>query len=93
MLTWISFYKYSAQYSPQAVSCFLHTHYQTNTAERGMTISCFLVGYCEIEVKIFFNLTLVTPVKILIFMFLLIACASQPDGNMTVFTLNFLCLM
>ena len=43
-------------------------------------------------VKIFFDLTLVAPVKIPIFMFLLprlIACASQPDRNMTLFTLNF----
>ena len=42
--------------------------------------------------KIFFDLTPVAPVKIPIFMFLLpmlIACASQPDGNMTSFTLNF----
>ena len=55
-------------------------------------ISCFPVGYQEISVKIFFNLTLV-PVKIPIFMFLLprlIARASQPDGNMTSFTLHFL---
>ena len=55
-------------------------------------ISCFPVGYREISVKIFFDLTLVAPVKIPIFMFLLprlIACASQPDGNMTSFTLNF----
>ena len=34
-------------------------------------ISCFPVGYREIAVKIFFDLTLVPPVKILIFMFLL----------------------
>ena len=36
-----------------------------------------------------------TPVKIPLFMFLLprlIARASQPDGNMTSFTLNFSCL-
>ena len=42
--------------------------------------------------KIFFDLTLVPPVKMLIFMFLLprsIARASQPDGNMTSFTLHF----
>ena len=42
--------------------------------------------------KIFFNLTLIPPVKIPIFMFLLprlIARASQPDGNMTSFTLHF----
>ena len=64
------------------------------TQEREMHtfISCFPVGYREISVKIFFDLTLVVPVKIPIFMFLLprlIACASQPDGNMTSFTLNF----
>ena len=56
-------------------------------------ISCFPVGYQEISVKIFFDLTLVPPVKIPIFTFLLprlIACASQPDGNMTSFTLHFL---
>ena len=55
-------------------------------------ISCLPVGYREISVKIFFDLTLVAPVKILIFTFLLprlIARASQPDGNMTSFTLNF----
>ena len=34
-------------------------------------ISCFPVGYREIAVKIFFYLTLVAPVKIPIFMFLL----------------------
>ena len=54
--------------------------------------SCFPVGYREILVKIFFNLTLVSPVKIPIFMFLLprlIARASQPDGSMTSFTLHF----
>ena len=51
-----------------------------------------MVGYPEISVKIFFNLTLVPPVKILIFMFLLprlIVHASQPDGNTTSFTLHF----
>ena len=55
-------------------------------------ISCFPVGYREIAVKVFFDLTLVPPVKIPIFMFLLprlIAHASQPDGNMTSFTLQF----
>ena len=55
-------------------------------------ISCFPVGYLEIAVKIFFDLTPVPPVKIPIFMFLLfrlIAHASQPDGNMTSFTLHF----
>ena len=39
-----------------------------------------------------FDLTLVAPVKIPIFMFLLsrlIARASLPDGNMTSFTLHF----
>ena len=48
--------------------------------------------YREISVKIFFDLTLVAPVKIPIFTLLLprlIARASQPDGNMTSFTLNF----
>ena len=42
--------------------------------------------------KIFFDVTLVPPVKIPIFMFLLlrlIARASQLDGNMTSFTLHF----
>ena len=50
------------------------------------------VGYREILVKIFSNLTLVPLVKIPIFTFLLpglIAHASQPDGNMTSFTLHF----
>ena len=39
-----------------------------------------------------FDLTLVPPVKIPIFMFLLprlIAHVTQPDGNMTSFTLHF----
>ena len=57
-----------------------------------LLISCFPVGYREISVKIFFYLTLVPPVKIPIFTFLLprlIARASQPDGNMTSFTLHF----
>ena len=55
-------------------------------------ISCFPVGYREILVKIFLDLTLAAPVKIPISMVLLprlIARASQPDGNMTSFTLNF----
>ena len=55
-------------------------------------ISCVTVGYREISVKIFFDFTLVPPVKIPMFMFLLprlIARASQPDGNMTSFTLHF----
>ena len=42
--------------------------------------------------KIFFDLTLVAPVKIPIFMFFLsslIARASQPAGNMTSFILHF----
>ena len=55
-------------------------------------ISCFPVGYLEISVKIFFDLTPAPPVKIPIFMFLLprlIARASQPDGNITSFTLHF----
>ena len=58
-------------------------------------ISCFPVGYREIAVKIFFDFTMAPLVKILIFMLLLsrlIACASQPDGNMTSFTFHFLCL-
>ena len=57
-----------------------------------LIISCFPVGYGEIPVKIFFDLTLVAPVKIPIFTFLLprlIARASQPDGNMTLFNLHF----
>ena len=52
-------------------------------------ISCFPVGYSEIAVKIFFNLSLELQVKIPIFMFLssrLIAGSSQPDENMTLFT-------
>ena len=60
--------------------------------KRNTFISCFPVGYREISVKIFFDLTLVPPVKIPIFTFLLprlIARASQPDGNMTSFTLHF----
>ena len=55
-------------------------------------ISCFPVGYREISVKIFFDLTLVAPVKIRIcicWLPRLIVHASQPDGNMTSFTLNF----
>ena len=39
--------------------------------EIGVVISCFQVGYHEIALKIFFNFTLVPPVKIQIFMFLL----------------------
>ena len=42
--------------------------------------------------NIYFDLTLVPPVKIPIFTFLLprlIAHASQPDGNMTSFNLHF----
>ena len=42
--------------------------------------------------NIFFDLTPVPPVKIPTFMFLLprlISRASQPDGNMTSFTLHF----
>ena len=55
-------------------------------------ISSFQVGYREISVKIFFDLTLVAPVKIPIFTFLLprlMARVSQPDGNMTSLTLHF----
>ena len=55
-------------------------------------ISCLPVGYREISVKLFFDLTLVTPVKKPIFLFLfpgLIARASQPDGNTTSFILHF----
>ena len=62
------------------------------TIELSRYISCYPVGYREISVKIFFDFTLVAPVKISIFMFLfprLIARASQPDGNMTSFTLHF----
>ena len=57
-----------------------------------LLISYFPYGYREISVKIFFDLTLVPPVKIPIFTFLLprlIERASQPDGNMTSFTLHF----
>ena len=59
-------------------------------------ISCHPVGYQEISLKIFFDLTLVPSVEIPLFMFLLtrlIARVSQPDGNMTSFTLHFLHLM
>ena len=55
-------------------------------------ISCFPVEYREKAVKIFFDHSLVPPVKIPIFMFLLfrlIVRASQPDGNVTSFTLDF----
>ena len=65
--------------------------FQEPEDEKRCIISCFPVGYRKISVKIFFDLTLVVPVKIPIFMFLLprlIARASQPDGNMTSFTLN-----
>ena len=66
-----------------------YVHY---VAEIKQIISCFPVGYREISVKIFFDLTLVPPVEITIFTFLLprlIARASQPDRNMTSFTLHF----
>ena len=56
-----------------------------------LVMSFFPVGYREILVKIFFDLILVPPVKIPIFMFLLsrlTARASQPDGNITSFTLS-----
>ena len=64
--------------------------------QKSFIISCFRVGYREILVKNFFDLTLVPPVKIQIFIILLpklIARASQPDGNMTSFTLHFSRLM
>ena len=76
----------------------MQKHVTSRTALSGckpiilIIISYFPVGYREILVKIFFDLTLVSPVKIPIFMFLLprlIAHASQPDGNMTSFTLRF----
>ena len=54
--------------------------------QRGFNIYFMPSGYREIAVKIFFNLTLVPPAKIPIFMFLLyrfIVRVSQPDGNMT----------
>ena len=63
-----------------------------NIGENIFIISCFQVGYREISVKIFFDLRLVPPVEIPTFTFLLprlIARASQPDGNMTSFTLHF----
>ena len=69
------------------------SRYPTRKHKMTSIISCFPVGYREIAVKIFFDLTLVRPVKIPIFMFLLsrlIARVSQPDGNMTSFTLYFL---
>ena len=68
------------------------SRYPTTKHEIRGIISCFPVGYREISVKIFFDLTLVPPVKKPTFMFLLpwlIAPASQPDGNMTSFTLHF----
>ena len=54
------------------------------TVKCSSIISCFPVGYREISVKIFFDLTLVAPLKIPIFTFLLprlIARPSQPNGN------------
>ena len=66
--------------------------YCTDFCKYHIFISCFPVGYREIAVKYFSILTLVEPVKISIFIFLLsrlIARASQPDGNMTLFTLLF----
>ena len=75
-------------------------HYDSNKTVGGVCdtnliiffISCFPVGYQEISVKIFFDLTLVRPEKIPIFMFLLPWLnehASQPDRNMMSFTLHF----
>ena len=61
-------------------------------ARLAIIISRFPVGYQEISVRIIFDPTLVPPVKIPIFMFLLprlIARASQQDGNMTSFILHF----
>ena len=71
---------------------FMSGNSQSKMLRIHVFISCFPVGYREISVKIFLDLTLVALVKIPIFMFLLsrlIARASQPDGNMTSFTLHF----
>ena len=77
---------------------FPHGHQKSSLCGKGLIfiISYFPVEYREICEKIFFDLTLVAPVKIPIFMFSLprlIAHASQPDGNMTSFTLHFSRLM
>ena len=75
-----------------ALWCHIWASKTQSKLEVSSFISCFPVGYREISVKIFFDLTLVPPVKIPIFTFLLprlIARASQPDGNMTSFTLHF----
>ena len=67
-------------------------------AHKGINIinySRFPVGYREISMKIFFDLTLVSAVKIPIFMFLLprlIARASQLNGKNDVIYLAFLAL-
>ena len=45
--------------------------YRFNLNAKLSSISCFPVGHREILVKIFFDLTLVPPVKIPVFMFLL----------------------
>ena len=78
--------------SPTIYVRWLSVCMKAGNKEKKHVISCFPVGYCEIAVKIFFDLTLVLPVKIPIFMFLLsrlIACVSQPDGNMTSLTIHF----
>ena len=85
---WYQCYRYSITYLVSIKQqCLWLTIWK-----RRQFISCFPIGYREISVKIFFDLTLVAPMKIPIFMFLLcrlIARASQPDGNMTSFTLYF----
>ena len=53
-------------------NCFVrHQLEELHFVKEIMFISCFPVGYREIAVKIYFDLTLVPPVKIPIFMFLL----------------------
>ena len=77
---------------------FQYSSSKTSYARLGFSINDVILFHAfrqdieKISVKIFFDLTLVTPVKIPIFMFLLprlIARAYQPDGNMTSFTLHF----
>ena len=86
------FLKIGGKYGPSFTGIFDGLSFEVIQVYIFLFISCFPVGYREISVKIFFDLTLVPPVKIPIFMFWfprLIASASQPDGNMTSFTLHF----
>ena len=55
------------EYGPR-FTCVLQSD---NNQNYNVCISCFPVGYRKISVKIFFHLTLVPPVKIPTFMFLL----------------------